>query len=235
MPRSPDHHRHRNPPLSATKLRPTDAGPATTGGTRSRCLICGNDIGFDLPEDLVRAGIRRQVVLFAGAGISTESPSAYPQTLYDRLAADLGATGRNLPFSALMTEYETRKGRKRLLEEIKSRLDYAEAFPQVRSLATRFHHEMATIPWLDQIVTTNWDTFFETVAGAIPIVTPEDYAFWDMPGRHVFKIHGSISNLGTLVVTSRDYQRCYRRLVRGVIGSSLQHILVHCLMKTLTV
>ena len=78
---------------------------------------------------------------------------------------------------------------------------------------------------VENIVTTNWDTNFEDVCGATPIVVPDDYAFWDMPGRKVFKIHGSITNWGSIVATEADYRRCYRRLRDGVIGASLKHLL----------
>lgn len=84
---------------------------------------------------------------------------------------------------------------------------------------------ISTAFFLEQVVTTNWDTFFEEYSGATPIVVPEDYAFWDVPGRKVFKLHGSMHNLGTIVATAEDYEKCYRRLRDGVVGASLRHLL----------
>jgi hypothetical protein len=190
------------------------------------CDVCKRNRTFKLPANIVQAAKRERLLIFAGAGISTEASTVYPDTLLERLASELGHppdTGSSFP--AIMSAYEAEHGRRRLLEQIKSRLDYVESFPEVERMATRFHREMATIFCLKEIVTTNWDTLFETATGADPIVIPADYAFWDLPGRKVFKIHGSITNPSTLVITTADYDKCYRGLSRNVIGSSLKHLL----------
>ncbi len=36
------------------------------------------------------------------------------------------------------------------------------------------------------------------------------------------KIHGSVNAFGSIVATREDYERCYRRLSRGLLGSSLK-------------
>jgi SIR2-like domain len=41
----------------------------------------------------------------------------------------------------------------------------------------------------------------------------------------VFKIHGSINNLGSIVATKEDYDACYDRLQSGILGSSLKMML----------
>src|SRR5690606_30134800 len=71
----------------------------------------------------------------------------------------------------------------------------------------------------------NWDDYFERECNAIPIVTAEDFAFYNVEARKVFKIHGSISNYGSIVATSEDYTRCYKNLQTGIIGSFLKTIL----------
>jgi len=59
------------------------------------------------------------------------------------------------------------------------------------------------------------------------VVTGEDYAiFQDIPGRHIFKIHGSIYNYGSIVATQEDYNKCYHRLSSGLIGARLKDSLV---------
>jgi len=124
-----------------------------------------------------------------------------------------------------MQLYSDTHSRSDLLLRIKHRLDYVESFPELRQAATRFHQELRTVFPIRDIVTTNWDPYFEEVCAALPIVVPDDYAFWNLPSRKVFKIHGSISNVGSIVATTKDYERCYRRLRSGIIGSSLQHLL----------
>jgi NAD-dependent SIR2 family protein deacetylase len=178
-----------------------------------------------MPDELVEAIATGQVVVFAGAGVSTESRLVAPATIFEEIAsrADLDPTA--VTFPAAMTAYSDRFGRPALLQQIRSRLDYVRAFPELDRLATRFHRELATVYPLEDIVTTNWDTYFEDFCGALPIVAPQDYSFWSVEGRKVFKIHGSISNWGSVVATEADYERCYRRLRAGVIGASLKHLL----------
>jgi len=47
----------------------------------------------------------------------------------------------------------------------------------------------------------------------------------DLPRRKVFKIHGSTFNVGSIVATTRDYERAYRSLSRNVLGATLKHLL----------
>jgi hypothetical protein len=113
-----------------------------------------------------------------------------------------------------------------LLHKIKRRFDYMKMFPEIYRDATRFHSELSTIPYIQEIVTTNWDDHFERECDATPIVTPDDFAaFSDIPDRKVFKIHGSVTNYGSIVATAEDYEGCYRRLRAGVIGSVLKVLL----------
>jgi NAD-dependent SIR2 family protein deacetylase len=197
-----------------------------TDHPKPQCMYCANNQEFDLPDALIEACVNNKLVIFAGAGISTESKLVYPTNLYEDVAIVLGHSPKDGPsFSKLMSEFVSEKGRRELLHLIKKRLDYVDSFNDLRNLATRFHKELSTIPFINEIVTTNWDTLFEEESGAIPIVTAADYAFWDMPGRKVFKIHGSISNIGTIIATHEDYMKCYKSLSNGVIGASLKHML----------
>jgi hypothetical protein len=116
-------------------------------------------------------------------------------------------------------------GRAKLLRTIKDRLDYIGSFPELYRQATAFHHELSTIPSVETIVTTNWDTYFEQECGAIPFVSAEDYVFAEMPGRKVFKIHGSIHSYGSIVATREDYERCRKGLATGLLGSTLKLLL----------
>ena len=57
------------------------------------------------------------------------------------------------------------------------------------------------------------------------IIDKEDFAFWDLPERKVLKIHGSINNIGSIIVTAEDYGKCLRRLRGNIIGSYLKLLL----------
>jgi len=175
----------------------------------------------------VKAALAGELVIFAGAGTSTENPLTLPSTLYVGVVGELGYTATDdLPsFPRAMSQYEKQHGRPALLQKAKERFDYIDGFGDLRAMATRFHQEISTMFMVDTIVTTNWDTYFEEDCGAIPIVTEADYAFWNLPGRKVFKVHGSMNNVGSIVATEDDYERCYAQLREGVMGSTLKHML----------
>lgn len=195
--------------------------------TETKCEICGENHPFEFPNGLVATALRGDLVVFAGAGVSTEARRVYPNTFAESIAHELALkrNERALPFPEIMSRYEERFGRRQLLQRIRSRLDYMEGFPELLDTAARFHKELATAHFMSDIVTTNWDTLFEDYSAATPFVVPDDYAFWEVGRRKVFKLHGSMRNLGTIVATTRDYQRCYRRLRGGTIGATFKHML----------
>ena len=84
---------------------------------------------------------------------------------------------------------------------------------------------MADIYQINEIVTTNWDDFFEQVCDAVPFVVPEDFIFWELPERRVLKVHGSINNLNTIIASRSDYNKCQKDLTRGTIGGFLRVLL----------
>lgn len=192
------------------------------------CAICKNDLEFDIPPQLVDDFAAGKVVVFAGAGISTENKTVLKQTFYEEIAAQLGLAGQGKPFPSLMQDYcALPNGRLKLLTEIKNRFKHIRSFPELYRAATRFHNVIATMFPIDVIVTTNWDTYFEDECGATPFVSNEDIAFWqdDERERRVLKIHGSVNNHASIVATTDDYNKCQRRLHKGAIGSVLKTLL----------
>lgn len=187
------------------------------------CLECKNNRPFLLPKELVDALIDGNLTIFAGAGVSTEAAGVFRSTLYQDIAYELGLSDSNPDFPELMSRFCARpNGRAQLLLRIRKRFDYLKSFPEVYWRASRVHRELATIPYIEEIFTTNWDDLFERECGATPVVTAEDFVFWNLPGRKVYKVHGSINNYGSLVATNEDYERCYERLHSGLIGSRLK-------------
>lgn len=192
------------------------------------CEVCENMLPFDLPKEIIDATIDGNLVIFAGAGISTETKKIFKETLYEDVFLDLELKpGEEIDFPTLMSLYckTNVNGRQKLLQKIKSRFDYCHQYRELYNQATTFHQELSSIVYIKSVITTNWDDFFEREAGAIPIVIPEDFAFHNLPGRKVYKIHGSISNYGTIIATKEDYDKCYKQLNRGIIGSYLKTIL----------
>lgn len=197
------------------------------GLTEAKCSICKSHHPFSMPEEIIEAVKQGKLVIFAGAGISTENRNVFRYSLYKDILDDLGIEEKqNISFSNLMSEFcKQPNGRSKLLQTIKNRFDYVNSFPELYRTATTFHRELSTIYQVNEIITTNWDDYFEKECGAIPIVSPEDFAFWDYPDRKVFKIHGSINNYGSIVATEEDYKKCYKNLNSGLIGSRLKLVL----------
>lgn len=189
------------------------------------CSVCGNDFDFILPAAVVEAAQKGRLVIFAGAGVSTEESNVFPYTFFDEIKSKISSIPEIADFPSVMSAYEAEFGRQKLVEVAIKRLRAAETFPAIKSSATHFHRELATISPIREIITTNWDPFFENECGAHPIVVDGDYAFYNIPGRKVYKIHGSIGNISTLVATKEDYSETEERLRISAVGGTLRHLL----------
>jgi hypothetical protein len=198
-----------------------------SNGDAAGCEICQHNLPFDLPAELIDDIKEGKVVIFAGAGVSTENHSVFQDSFYELICHEIGISPQNGPsFPDLMSMYCTkRNGRTLLLQKIKQRFDYAKSFPEIYRSATQFHKELATLYFINTIITTNWDDYFENECGAMPIVVAEDFAFWDMPGRKVYKIHGSVNSYSSIIASREDYENCYKRLTSGLLGSYLKVML----------
>ena len=196
------------------------------------CVICRNNHAFDLPVAILDAVSKSNLVVFAGAGISTESRIVFPWTFYEDICGRISVDPRKgPPFADVMTEFCSRpNGRTELLGLLQERIQYVRSFPELYDTAVRFHRELAGIWQIKEIITTNWDDFFEQECGAMPLVMDEDFAFWSVPRRRVLKIHGSLNNLGSIVITRDDYEKCTASLASGVLWACLK---MHLATKTI--
>lgn len=191
------------------------------------CEICNNNLPFEIPKEIIESLLTQNLVLFAGAGISTENKSIFKETLFEEVFLELNIDDPNVSFPDLMSSFcsSSANGRQKLLEKIKKRFDYIHQFKELYTESSSFHHEISKFWMLQNIITTNWDDHFERECNAIPIITPEDFVFYNMNQRKVFKIHGSISNYGSIVATKEDYEQCYKNLSTGLVGANLKTLL----------
>lgn len=190
------------------------------------CTFCRHNRAFDIPPAILNALKRGKLTVFAGAGVSTEVSTAFPTTLYGELREQTDLRDEDdASFPAVMSAFEEKFTRRSLISEIVERFEYADRFPFIYRAATRFQRELSTIGHIQTIITTNWDTSFEDLCGARPFVIDEDYAYYDLPGRKVFKIHGSVRNVSTLIATNEDYERREEEFRTSAIGSTLKHLL----------
>lgn len=190
------------------------------------CAICQNNKPFTFPNEIIDAALDGDLVLFCGAGISTEGKNVLPYSFYTSIKKELDVENSSISFPDLMQQFCNQpNGRKKLLRKIRERFNYISSFPELERQATAFHRELAQIHPIKTIITTNWDTYFEDCCGAIPITIAEDFAFWDDNSRCVLKIHGSIQNLSSIIATSEDYKKSFYELQNGIVGATLKSIL----------
>lgn len=191
------------------------------------CESCMHKKDFDMPNDIIEAVKSERLVLFAGAGISTENKRCYPRTFYEEIKQELDLPdNEQLKFSQVMSMYSKQpNGRRNLIMRIKERFDYVDSFSELYRQATSFHRELSSIYFIRDIITTNWDDYFERECEATPFATDKDLIFWDLAYRRVLKIHGTVNNYGSLVITGEDYRQCYERLNNGALGGFLKSFL----------
>jgi hypothetical protein len=201
-------------------------GTAVSNDKACVCPFCQHDVDFTLDPYLIEELANHNVVVFAGAGISTERTLSAPHSLYTALAADLGLADSATPFPDVAEALAKKPdGRFRLMRLIQEHLDYVAKFADTRHEATKFHREASTMPYLRTFITTNWDRSFEDICRAKPFVYDPDMRFWDVPNRKVLKIHGTIDDYSSIVVTRSDYDVCAQRLHKSLIGAKIKEIL----------
>ena len=202
-----------------------DENAENSVGHPTACVFCGLNNPFDLPRELIDAAHSGELIIFAGAGVSTEVPAVFPSTLYSEIVGQLPEKPVSTDFPDVMSAFESTHRRSKLIEEIWRRFDYVNAFGTIRNAATRFHRELATMPYIMDIITTNWDPYFEEECGALPIVTGSDYALVNIDRRKVYKIHGSINVISSIIATREDYNECLQRLAGGALGGTIRHLI----------
>jgi len=196
LPQGEDLRRHDGVQLNEAHSRGTRMAKSNAS---SICPCCRNEKEFALPEHLFEKIKNEEVVLFVGAGMSTENKDHCQSTFYEQIQAELGIS--NHPsFPELMSRYCTLPdGRIKLIERIKQRFDYFKSFSDFYRPMTRFHRAVAPLYMIRDIITTNWDDFFERECLIDAFVHDSDLAFWDASPRRLMKIHDRSQTLDPLL------------------------------------
>src|ERR1035438_7164718 len=119
------------------------------------CIICRDRKEFSAPENLVDALATGNVVIFAGAGISTENKTYARTTFYEEICSELKIP-EGPAFPKLMDAYCSQPdGRLKLLSRIKKRFDYFISFDEFYSAMTNFHRSISPLYMISDIVTIN--------------------------------------------------------------------------------
>ncbi len=165
-----------------------------------------------IPPELLEQMQRGNIVLFCGAGISVSEGGIPTGTqLAQELAGRCGldsTTGMSLPEIAQV--YELQFGHHSLIALIAGWID------DPRHQPLRAHRLIAVLPF-QCIITTNWDTLLEQALEQartpfIKVVRDSEVAYADQSRVLLIKLHGSIEQKDSIVVTGDDYYGVFARL-----------------------
>ena len=104
---------------------------------KCKCKYCGNE-EFEVPIEIIEAIKEEKLVIFAGAGISTEGKDVYKRTLYSEINDELNEKYDN-SFPELMTKYcKLPNGRRKLINKIRNRFEYYKSFSEIDNIMNQF-------------------------------------------------------------------------------------------------
>ncbi|HEY1901726.1 MAG TPA: SIR2 family protein [Terracidiphilus sp.] len=165
----------------------------------------------DLPQVVIDAQKRGEFVLFAGAGVSMDAPSSYPN--FRNLATELGGMAYPIADHELIDRYLGRLVENGIPvhDRVKSRLSDPLSHPNhLHESIVRLFHRAEAI----RIVTTNFDDHFRGASLNVYGAAPEIYHAPALPLGDDFKgivhLHGSVlDDAKKLVLTDADFGRAY--------------------------
>ncbi len=165
----------------------------------------------DLPQVVIDARKRGDLVLFAGAGVSMDAPSNYPN--FRDLATDLGGAAYPIEDHELIDRYLGRLVENGIPvhDRVKGRLSDPHSLPNhLHESIVRLFGNAGAI----RIVTTNFDDHFRGASQTVYGAVPEIYHAPALPLGDDFKgivhLHGSVlDDAKKLVLTDADFGRAY--------------------------
>lgn len=166
----------------------------------------------DLPLVVIDSRKRGDLVLFAGAGVSMDAPSNYPN--FRDLATDLGGTAYPIEDHELIDRYLGRLVENGIPvhDRVKGRLSDPHSRPNhLHESVVRLFGSADAI----RIVTINFDDHFRGAAQIVYGAVPETYHAPALLLGDDFKgivhLHGSVpGDAKKLVLTDADFGRAYR-------------------------
>ncbi|ASF42971.1 SIR2 family NAD-dependent protein deacylase [Capnocytophaga endodontalis] len=181
-------------------------------------------------ESLFQAISKGEVVLWAGAGLSLYAglPSGVQlrEILYEGLTPlEKEEVGKESELSHLADEICVLKGnRNYIIQTLKDtfRRDF---------LSTETHKVISQIPHFRNIITTNYDSLFESVygSGKLNIIFSDDHTpYIDDKKVNLFKIHGDLSAPNSIIITESDYNNFFSKdteqntiwsIIKGIIAT----------------
>ena len=181
-------------------------------------------------ESLFEAISKGEVVLWVGAGLSLYAglPSGVQlrEILYEGLTPlEKEEVGKNSDLSHLADEIWTLKGnRNYIIQTLKN--TFTRDF-----LSTETHKIISQIPHFRNIITTNYDSLFESVygSGKLNVIFSDNHTpYIDTKKVNLFKIHGDLSNPDSIIITESDYNNFFSKdteqntiwsVIKGIIAT----------------
>lgn len=167
---------------------------------------------MEIPRELLEEVRKGNVVLMCGAGISVSQgglPSGGQLAQEMAARAGLGDVGR-MTLPEVAQAYELEMGTQSLIAYVTSRIEDAGHVPLTA------HQLIAQLPF-KRIITTNWDTLLEEAwreakKPVVKVVRDPEIAYADEGKILLIKLHGSVEQKDTLVITGDDYYDVFSRL-----------------------
>ncbi|MCR5407588.1 MAG: SIR2 family protein [Bacteroidales bacterium] len=149
---------------------------------------------------------KEDVTLFVGSGCSipvAPPASALSKKFYEELNDSMreGVDENNLQETSSRLMLQEGDSLKR--DEI-IKMSFSGLTPQA------FHNNMALIPHIHTIITTNYDTLIEDAfcCGGIQVFRKDsECCCFQERQTHLYKIHGDVNELGSIVLSTEDYRR----------------------------
>lgn len=163
-----------------------------------------------IPRDLIEAFLSQKVVVFIGSGFSVQSNLPTWNELVNlvgaRLRGDSSFWEREEPIRVFQKYVDESNSRMPLVNLIK------EEFESRNAVYNNCHNAIVHLP-VRFICTTNWDDLLESAMekelGVKPRVIWKDSQISALGDRdsYIIKLHGTLTDPDTLIVTEDDYMR----------------------------
>ena len=164
-------------------------------------------------ENLFEFVRKEEAILWAGAGMSLYAGFPSGNDLKKRLIDSLNTKeqaviNHELPLPSLAEEiYRLKGGNKNfLISKLK------EIFINTEPKSILTHIQLAQIPHVKTIITTNYDELFEKAYGnnCQKIFSSKDIPYLNKDKTHVFKIHGDLIDPDSIILTNSDYNNFFK-------------------------
>lgn len=160
-----------------------------------------------IPFELIEEIRKGNCALFIGAGVSIQAGLPTWYEVVKRLSKELGIKNDH-DFLEITQYYQNEFGRNKLVNTINNLIS-------LRAKPSKNHLSIAELPF-KVIFTTNYDALIEQALSSkgknySVIVSDEGAAYWSEDKVQVLKIHGSITEPSSLVITTDDYFDFFRK------------------------